>query len=76
MKKTIFGKERPEKAKLFTLYVSTQKGKRQKWAGECSERIEVDNRLKRYFKDNDYVSAKIVVECTDGQYIEEYRKAV
>jgi hypothetical protein len=55
---------------LYTLYVGTQKGSRQKWAGECSERVEIDNRLNRYFENNDYVSAKIVCKYKQGQYIE------
>lgn len=62
--------KRDVKVTLYTLYVNTQKGKRQKWAGECAERIEIDNRLKRYFENNDYVSATIVCKYEDGVYNE------
>lgn len=55
---------------FFTLYVNTQKGKKQKWAGESNERIEIDNRLNRYFENNDYVSATVVCKHKDGQYLE------
>ena len=54
----------------YILYVNTCKGKKQKWAGECSERIEIDNRLKKYFQNNSYVSATIVCQYIGGQYIE------
>ena len=71
IKVTYWGK--PKKyveIKKYTLYVNTCKGKKQKWAGECSERIEIDNRLEKYIKNNEYVSATIVCEYNGGQYNE------
>lgn len=65
--------KRDVKVTLYTLYVNTQKGKRQKWAGESAERIEIDNRLKRYCDNNDYVSATIVCKHEDGVYNEYVR---
>lgn len=68
---TYFGKPKYDvEVTYYTLYVSTKKGKRQKWAGESEERIEIDNRLKRYFENNNYVSAKIVCRHKNGQYVE------
>ena len=54
----------------YVLYVSAQKGKKKKCAGECNERIEIDNRLNRYFENNDYISATVVCKHKDGQYLE------
>lgn len=72
MKKvTYWGKPKNNvKVTCYTLYVSTRKGKIKKWAGECSERIEIDNRLNKYFKNNYYVSATIICKYDNGQYIE------
>lgn len=75
MKKVSFWGNRNQKVIYYILYVSTQKSKRQKWAGECEERIEIDNRINKYIENNDYVSAKIVCVCETGQYI-EYIKSV
>lgn len=57
----------------YILYINTHKGKKQKWAGECSERIEIDNRINKYIENNDYVSATIVCKYINGQYIEYVR---
>lgn len=54
----------------YILYVNTCRGKKQKWAGESFERVEIDNRLKKYFDNNSYVSATIVCQYNGGQYIE------
>lgn len=78
MKTTTFmGKPKVDvKINLYTLYVSTCKGKRLKWAGECPERIHIDNLLKRYISNNDYVSAMIVCKYDGGCFNEyvKYRK--
>ena len=71
MKVTYFGKpKRDVEVIYYILYVSVEKGKRSKWAGECSERIEIDNRLKRYFVNNNYVSAKVICKFDGGEYVE------
>ena len=72
MKKiTYWGKpKQPVEITKYTLYINTCKGKKQKWAGECDERIEIDNRLKKYIENNDYVSATIICEHDGGHYIE------
>ena len=63
--------------KKYTLYVSTQKGKQRKWAGESYERAEIDSRLNRYCRNNDYVSALIIYDTNEraNSYHEEIRYA-
>lgn len=73
MKKVTYMGNREVEVTYYVLYVNTQKGKKQKWAGECDERIEIDNRLKRYFENNDYVSATVVCKHKDGHYLEHIR---
>ena len=74
IKVTYWGRpKRPIVIEKYTLYVSTCKGKRQKWAGECNESIEIENRINRYIQNNDYVSAKIVC-CYDAGCFVKYVK--
>ena len=77
MKETTFwGKPKKDvEISYYTLYVSTRKGKRLKWAGECPERIHIDNLIKRYIENNDYVSALIVCKYKGGQF-NEYVKYI
>ncbi len=57
----------------YTLYISTKKGKRRKWAGEREtmhdlEILIIQNYLNKGF---DYISANIVVKYTTGQSLIE-----
>lgn len=77
IKKTFFGKPKSNvDVILYALYINTEKGKKSKWAGECAERIEIDNRINKYIENNDYVSATIICKykekgknCSYNEYV-------
>lgn len=63
----------------YTLYISTQKGKRRKWAGERKTLNDIDILIRQNYleKEFEYISVNIVVKYTTGQnLIERCYKAI
>lgn len=63
----------------YTLYISTQKGKRRKWAGERETLHDIDILIRQNYleKEFEYVSVNIIVKYTTGQsLIERCYKAI
>lgn len=59
----------------YTLYISTAKGKRRKWAGERETLKDIDILIQQNYLNKEfiYISANIVVEYIDGNALIERR---
>lgn len=57
----------------YTLYISTKKGKRRKWAGERETLHDIEILIRQNYLDKgfDYISANIIVKYTTGQNLIE-----
>lgn len=59
----------------YTLYISTAKGKRRKWAGERETLKDIDILIQQNYLNKEfiYISANIVVDYIDGNALIERR---
>lgn len=57
----------------YTLYISTKKGKRRKWAGERETLHDLEILIRQNYlnKGFEYISANIIVKYTTGQSLIE-----